>query len=56
MPRQDGRKPKKMCKGCGEYRHNVEKVSERIYPPNGADLCPDCLSLEIRHPSRVRVE
>lgn len=56
MPRQDGRKRLQTCPGCGQAKRDVESVSARILPPSGGRLCGDCLHLEIRFPTRARLE
>lgn len=35
--------PKRKCSRCLYERTDTEKVSERIWPPAGGYLCPECL-------------
>lgn len=50
---------KRKCSRCLYERTDTEKVSERIHPPAGGYLCPECLvpaAVEALAASKVRPE
>lgn len=43
MSKQVYATPKRNCSRCLYPKRNTEKVSERLWPPAGGHLCPECL-------------
>lgn len=43
MSKQVYATPKRKCSRCLYEKRNTEKCSERLWPPAGGYLCPECL-------------